>query len=95
MKDYNFLLDKKPLLWLNNEKEIYNEKFMTISEKDMEDAEERLEKFAPFVHGGNIQDIYHEIEEAIYHIERNGNGNVILTDLSIKLTRLLHKKENV
>lgn len=55
----------------------------------------KLEKFAPFVHGGNIQDIYHEIEEAIYHIERNGNGNVILTDLSIKLTRLLHKKENV
>ena len=41
----------------------------------------------------NIQEIYQEIEEAIYHIERNGNGNVILTDLSIKLTRLLHKKK--
>jgi DNA polymerase-3 subunit delta' len=33
------------------------------------------------------------LEDAIYHIERNGNSNIILTDLSIKLTRLLHKKE--
>lgn len=55
----------------------------------------KLEKFAPFIHSGNIQEIYQEIEEAIYHIERNGNGNVILTDLSIKLTRLLHKKETL
>ncbi len=52
----------------------------------------KIEKFAPFVHSGNILDINHEIETAIYHIERNGNSKVILTDLSIKLTRLLHKK---
>jgi DNA polymerase-3 subunit delta' len=53
----------------------------------------RLEKFAPFIHGNNIVAIFKELEDAIYHIERNGNSNVILTDLSIKLTRLLHKKE--
>jgi DNA polymerase-3 subunit delta' len=53
----------------------------------------KLEKFAPFVHGNNIADIFKELEDAIYHIERNGNSNIILTDLSIKLTRLLHKKE--
>ena len=53
----------------------------------------KLEKFAPFVHGNNIMDIFKELEDAIYHIERNGNSNIILTDLSIKLTRLLHKKE--
>jgi DNA polymerase-3 subunit delta' len=53
----------------------------------------KLEKFAPFIHGNNILDIFKELEDAIYHIERNGNSNVILTDLSIKLTRLLHKKE--
>jgi len=53
----------------------------------------KLEKFAPFVHGNNISEIFKELEDAIYHIERNGNSNIILTDLSIKLTRLLHKKE--
>ena len=52
----------------------------------------QLDKFAPFVNGGNINEIFKEISDAIYHIERNGNGKIILTDLSIKLTRLIHKK---
>lgn len=51
-----------------------------------------LEKFAPFVNGNNILPIFKELEDAIYHIERNGNSKIILTDLSIKLTRLIHKK---
>ncbi len=52
----------------------------------------KLEKFAPFVHDSNILEISNELQNAIYHIERNGNSKIILTDLSIKLTRLLHKK---
>lgn len=52
----------------------------------------QLKKFAPFVHENNILSIVEELESAIYHIERNGNAKIILTDLSIKLTRLLHKK---
>ena len=52
----------------------------------------KLEKFAPFIHENNIMSITHELQDAIYHIERNGNSKIILTDLSIKLTRLLHKK---
>jgi len=52
-----------------------------------------LDKFAPFVHSGNILDINKELNDAIYHIERNGNPKIILLDLSIKLTRLLHTKE--
>lgn len=52
----------------------------------------KLEKFAPFVHNNNILEISDELQEAVYHIERNGNSKIILTDLSIKLTRLLHKK---
>ena len=52
-----------------------------------------LKKFAPFVHSGNILEISNEISSAIYHIERNGNAKIILLDLSIKLTRLLHTKE--
>jgi DNA polymerase III subunit delta' len=51
-----------------------------------------LEKFAPFVNGNNIHEIFQELSDAIYHIERNGNAKIILTDLSIKLTRLIHKK---
>ena len=55
----------------------------------------KLEKFAPFVHDANIMDISKELQDAIYHIERNGNSKIILTDLSIKLTRLLHKKSQL
>ena len=54
----------------------------------------KLENFAPYIHGNNIMDISNELQDAIYHIERNGNSKIILTDLSIKLTRLLHKKES-
>jgi len=52
----------------------------------------KLENFAPFVHDNNIMEISNELQDAIYHIERNGNSKIVLTDLSIKLTRLLHKK---
>lgn len=52
----------------------------------------KLEKFAPFVNGANIQEIFQELSQAIYHIERNGSAKMIFTDLSIKLTRLIHKK---
>ncbi|MCD8444449.1 DNA polymerase III subunit, partial [Tenacibaculum finnmarkense] len=53
----------------------------------------KLEKFAPFIHSGNILIIDKELNDAQYHIERNGNPKIILLDLSIKLTRLLHTKE--
>lgn len=50
-----------------------------------------LKKFAPFVDGNNIYDFYEEISKALYHIERNGNQKLIFSDLSFKLTRILHK----
>ncbi|MDH3322253.1 MAG: DNA polymerase III subunit delta', partial [Flavobacteriaceae bacterium] len=53
-----------------------------------------LNKFAPFVHSGNIEDINKAIDDAIYHIERNGNAKIILLDLSMQLTRYLHQKED-
>jgi DNA polymerase III subunit delta' len=52
----------------------------------------KLANFAPFVNGNNIHNIFKELSDAIYHIERNGNAKIILTDMSIKLTRLIHKK---
>ncbi|MCA6421330.1 MAG: DNA polymerase III subunit delta' [Flavobacterium sp.] len=59
----------------------------------VEPTEEKFtwDKFAPFVNGNNINAIFSELSDAIYHIERNGNAKIILTDLSIKLTRLIHK----
>jgi DNA polymerase-3 subunit delta' len=54
-----------------------------------------IHKFAPFIHENNIMEITEELEKAMYHIERNGNAKLIFTDLSIKLTRLLHKKASV
>ena len=68
----------------------YNVPELVFFESKSEDFE--LEKFAPFVHENNIMDISKELQDAIYHIERNGNSKIILTDLSIRLTRLLHKK---
>tara|TARA_R100001369_G_scaffold90958_1_gene130903 strand:- start:592 stop:1746 length:1155 start_codon:yes stop_codon:yes gene_type:complete len=59
------------------------------------DSKFSLEKFAPFVHQNNIFDITEALEKAIYHVERNGNGKIIFTDLSISLTRLIHRKELV
>jgi len=52
-----------------------------------------LKNFAPFVHSENILAIEKALNDALYHIERNGNPKIILLDLSMKLTRFLHKKE--
>ncbi|OAB80237.1 DNA polymerase III subunit [Cochleicola gelatinilyticus] len=52
-----------------------------------------IEKFAPFIHQNNIFEIDTALQDASYHIERNGNGKLIFTDLSIQLTRLIHKPE--
>ncbi|PVW15156.1 DNA polymerase III subunit [Marixanthomonas spongiae] len=62
---------------------------------EAEDPKFSLEKFAPFVHQNNIFEITQALEDAAYHIERNGNAKIIFTDLSISLTRYIHKKELV
>jgi DNA polymerase-3 subunit delta' len=53
-----------------------------------------FDSFTPFVHDNNIIELFKEINTAIYELERNGNSKIILTDLSLKLTRLIHKKPN-
>ncbi|RWX00093.1 DNA polymerase III subunit [Flavobacterium cerinum] len=82
----NFCIDMfRQALLLN-----YNAKDLVYMEPTVEKF--KLENFAPFVNGNNINDIFKELSDALYHIERNGNAKIILTDLSIKLTRLIHKK---
>lgn len=56
------------------------------------ETEFSLEKFAPFVHGNNIEHIYKTIQEAIYHIDRNVNSKMVMTDVSFKLSRFIHIK---
>ncbi len=51
----------------------------------------KLENFAPFVHQNNIEDIRDALEEAYFHLERNGNSRLVFTDLSIQLTKLIHR----
>ena len=52
----------------------------------------KLSKFAAFVHGANIIPIINALEKSAYYLERNGNAQMIFTDLSFALTRFLHKK---
>ena len=49
--------------------------------------------FSGYIHGANIEEILDEINQASYHIERNGNAKIIFLDLGIKMTRFIHKKE--
>ncbi len=59
---------------------------------DNKDTNFDIKKFAPFVHNNNIVEITEALENATYHIERNGNAKIIFTDLSMQLTRLIHRK---
>lgn len=73
---------------------LYNFKAKSLADTGFSHDGFKLENFAPFVHENNIAEIFNALEAAHYHIERNGNAKIIFTDLSIKLTRLLHQKPN-
>ena len=51
----------------------------------------KLDKFAAFVHENNIEELFSELEKAHYHIERNVSAKMVFTDLSLALTRLIHR----
>lgn len=52
----------------------------------------KIERFAAFIHGANILPIITALEDSMYHLSRNGSPQMIFTELSFKLTRLLHTK---
>lgn len=52
----------------------------------------KWDNFSHFVHGKNIEDILEEINNAFFHIERNGSAKIIFLDMGIKLTRFLARK---
>ena len=83
--DYSLRFFRQAMLYNYGAKDLV---FMNLNDKSF-----KFENFAPFIDASNIAEITKEIELANYHIERNANPKIVLTDLSIKLTRLLHLKK--
>ena len=50
-----------------------------------------FQKFSNYISSVNIEGIYFEMEKAYNNIVSNGNSYMIFTDLSLKLTRLIHR----
>ena len=49
------------------------------------------EKFAPFIHDGNVENLHNEISRAASDIERNGNAKIVLFDMMLLLSRNVRK----
>ena len=81
--DYGLRIIRNSLLFNNNLAEIV---MLPDDEKTFNS------KFAPFVNPANLMQIAGLFEEAIRHIERNGNAQIIFTDVSFKMVGLLKKK---
>ena len=50
-----------------------------------------FQSFSKYIGGANIEDLSIELEKAHSQIQSNGNPNMVFSDLSLKLTRLIHK----
>ena len=81
--DYGLRIVRNSLLFNNNLAEIV---MLPEEEKTFN------MKFAPFVNSANLAQIAELFDEAIRHIERNGNAQIIFTDVSFKMVGLLKKK---
>ena len=53
----------------------------------------KIEKFAPFVHSGNTQELIELLEETCYAVDRNANGKILFSDFALRMTRILNKEE--
>jgi DNA polymerase III subunit delta' len=50
-----------------------------------------LTKFAPFINAQNIVPLHESLEEAIYHLDRNGNSKLVLLDVTLKVFAQIKK----
>lgn len=48
-------------------------------------------KFSPFINKSNVYQIFTEFNLAIDHISRNGNAQIIFTDMCMKLIKMINK----
>jgi len=81
--DYGIRIIRNSLLFNNNLAEIV---MLPDDEKTFNS------KFAPFVNPANLVQIAELFDEAIRHIERNGNAQIVFTDVGFKMVALLKKK---
>ncbi len=81
--DYGLRIVRNSLLFNNNLAEIV---MLPDEEKTFNS------KFAPFINPANLAGIAELFDEAIRHIERNGNAQIIFTDVGFKMVGLLKKK---
>ena len=81
--DYGLRIIRNSLLFNNNLAEIV---MLSDEEKTFNS------KFAPFVNPANLAQIAELFEEAIHQIERNGNAQIIFTDVGFKMIGLLKMK---
>jgi len=54
-----------------------------------------VEKLSTRLNGNTCKELADEMNEAIIHIERNGSGKLIFTDLSLKCMKTVRKKEKL
>jgi DNA polymerase III subunit delta' len=54
------------------------------------DEREFVQKFAPFIHSGNIDRFTDELNKAYFHLERNANVKILFMDLAFKFNELLN-----
>ena len=47
--------------------------------------------FSPFINGDNILQVYSAFNLATEHISRNGNPQIVFTDMTMKLVKLINK----
>ena len=48
-------------------------------------------KFSPFINQSNVYQVFAEFNSAIDHISRNGNAQIIFTDMCMKLVKMINK----
>lgn len=48
-------------------------------------------RFAPFIHGANVEEIMHEVDMAARDIAGNANARIVLFDLAVSLIMLIKK----
>ncbi|MGB0999546.1 MAG: ATP-binding protein [Flavobacteriales bacterium] len=62
---------------------------------DLKSVRFDIQKFCPYVHAENCTIIIEELELACRQIKQNINSKIIFLDVSFKVARQLHKKQNL
>ena len=57
------------------------------------DTDFSFDKFSKFIHHKNYPLIMKNLEDCIFHLDRNVNQKALLTDMSLQLTKLIHLKD--